>query len=74
MLTEGQVERIRRTSFEILEKVGFKALHAGARKMLKSAGATPQPVALSDNTVTEIEQIKTEDEKELVCPVKCIRF
>ena len=39
MLTEDQVERITRASFEILEKVGFKVLHAGVRKMLQSAGA-----------------------------------
>ncbi|WP_372678770.1 trimethylamine methyltransferase family protein [Desulfosarcina sp.] len=39
MLTEDQVERITRASFEILEKVGFKVLHAGVRNMLESAGA-----------------------------------
>jgi trimethylamine--corrinoid protein Co-methyltransferase len=39
MLTEDQVERITRASFEILEKVGFKVLHSGVRKMFQSAGA-----------------------------------
>ena len=39
MLTDDQVGRITRASFEIMEKVGFKVLHAGVRKMLQSAGA-----------------------------------
>lgn len=39
MLTEEQIDRILRASFEIMEKVGFKVLHEEARKMLKSAGA-----------------------------------
>jgi trimethylamine---corrinoid protein Co-methyltransferase len=39
MLTEDQVERITRASFEVLEKTGFKVLHAGVRKMFQSAGA-----------------------------------
>jgi trimethylamine--corrinoid protein Co-methyltransferase len=39
MLTEDQIERITRASFEILEKVGYKVLHSGVRKMLQSAGA-----------------------------------
>ncbi|MCD4720514.1 MAG: trimethylamine methyltransferase family protein [Desulfobacula sp.] len=42
MLTEDQVERIKRAAFEVLEKVGFKVLHAGVRKMLRSAGAIVQ--------------------------------
>ncbi|WP_022665561.1 trimethylamine methyltransferase family protein [Desulfospira joergensenii] len=39
MLNSDQVERIKRASFEILEKVGFKVLHPGVREMMKSAGA-----------------------------------
>ena len=39
MLTGDQVDRITRASFEILEKVGFKVIHAGVRKMFQSAGA-----------------------------------
>ena len=39
MLTQDQVERIKRTAFNVLEKVGFKVLHPGVRKMFKSAGA-----------------------------------
>lgn len=39
MLTDDQVERIKRASFEIMEKVGFRVLHTSARKMLQSAGA-----------------------------------
>jgi trimethylamine--corrinoid protein Co-methyltransferase len=39
MLTDDQVYEIARAAFEILEKVGYKVLHAGVRKMLQSAGA-----------------------------------
>jgi trimethylamine--corrinoid protein Co-methyltransferase len=42
MLTEDQVERIKRAAFEILDKVGLKVLHEGVREMLKSAGAIVQ--------------------------------
>lgn len=42
MLTEDQVERIKRTAFKVLEEVGFKVLHDGVRKMFKSAGALVQ--------------------------------
>ena len=38
MLTEDQVERIKRAAFEILDKVGLKVLHEGVRDMLKSDG------------------------------------
>ena len=39
MLTQDQVQRIKRAAFEILEKVGLKVLHPGVRAMLKSSGA-----------------------------------
>jgi trimethylamine--corrinoid protein Co-methyltransferase len=39
MLTNDQVEKITATAFKVLEKVGFKVLHPGVRKMLQSAGA-----------------------------------
>jgi len=39
MLTDDQVFELSRAAMEILEKVGFKLLHAEARQMLKSAGA-----------------------------------
>lgn len=39
MLTNDQIERITATAFKVLEKVGFKVLHPGVRKMLQSAGA-----------------------------------
>jgi trimethylamine---corrinoid protein Co-methyltransferase len=39
LLTDDQVARITRASIEIMEKVGFRVLHAGVRKMLQSAGA-----------------------------------
>lgn len=42
LLTEDQVERIKRAAFEVLEKVGYKVLHTGVRKMLQSAGAIVQ--------------------------------
>ena len=39
VLTDDQIEEIRRTAFEVMSKVGFNVLHEGARKMLKQAGA-----------------------------------
>ena len=42
MLTQDQVERIKRTAFKVLEEVGFKVLHPGVRKMLQKAGAIVQ--------------------------------
>ena len=38
VLTDGQVEEIRRASYDVIAKVGFNVLHTGARKMLKQAG------------------------------------
>lgn len=38
VLTDDQIFEVTRSAMEILEKVGFKILHAGARKMLQSAG------------------------------------
>jgi len=38
VLTDDQIAEIRRASFDVMAKVGFKILHAGARKMLKQAG------------------------------------
>ena len=38
VLTDDQVAEIRRASFDVMAKAGFKILHAGARKMLKQAG------------------------------------
>ena len=39
VLSEDQIYEIRQAAFEVIEKVGFKCLHAGARKMLSQAGA-----------------------------------
>jgi len=39
ILTDEQVEEIKRTAFFIMEKVGFRILHAGARKILREVGA-----------------------------------
>ena len=38
VLSDDQVMEIRRASFDVMFKVGFQVLHAGARKMLKQAG------------------------------------
>ncbi|MCG6911820.1 MAG: trimethylamine methyltransferase family protein [Deltaproteobacteria bacterium] len=38
VLTDDQVDEIRRASFDVMSNVGFNVLHAGARKMLKAAG------------------------------------
>ena len=38
VLTEDQVEAIKRAGYGVMAKVGFTILHEGARKMLKQAG------------------------------------
>ncbi len=39
MLTDDQLQELVRSVFEVMEKVGFKIHHKGAREMLRSAGA-----------------------------------
>jgi trimethylamine--corrinoid protein Co-methyltransferase len=39
VLTDDQIEEIKRAAFEVMSKVGFRVYHEGARKMLKQAGA-----------------------------------
>ncbi len=39
VLTDDQIWEIRQAAFEVIEKSGFKCLHAGARRMLAGAGA-----------------------------------
>jgi trimethylamine--corrinoid protein Co-methyltransferase len=39
LLSADQIREIRRAAFDIMHTVGFKVLHAGARKMLRQAGA-----------------------------------
>jgi trimethylamine--corrinoid protein Co-methyltransferase len=39
ILTADQIYEIRRAAFDVMLSAGFKVLHAGARKMLKKAGA-----------------------------------
>lgn len=39
VLTDDQIVELKQAAMEILEKVGYKVLHAGARKMFQSAGA-----------------------------------
>jgi trimethylamine--corrinoid protein Co-methyltransferase len=39
ILSADQVFEIKRAAFDIMQNVGFKVLHAGARKILKKAGA-----------------------------------
>lgn len=48
ILSDDQVWEIRRAAFDVLEKAGFKCLHAGARKMLARAGAD------IDNTIVRL--------------------
>jgi len=38
VLTHDQVAEIKRASYDVMAKVGFKVLHGSARKMLKQAG------------------------------------
>jgi len=40
VLSDDQIEEIKRAAFEVMSKVGFRVHHEGARKMLKQAGAT----------------------------------
>jgi trimethylamine--corrinoid protein Co-methyltransferase len=42
VLSDDQVWEIKQAAFEVLEKVGCKILHEGARKLLKDAGARVQ--------------------------------
>ena len=39
ILSDDQIWEIRRAAFDVMQNVGFKVLHPGARKMLKQAGA-----------------------------------
>jgi trimethylamine--corrinoid protein Co-methyltransferase len=39
ILTDDQIQEIRRAAFDVMFSAGFKVLHDGARKMLKQAGA-----------------------------------
>ncbi len=39
ILTDDQIEEIKRAAFYVMEKVGFNVLHTGARKLLRQAGA-----------------------------------
>ena len=39
VLSDDQIEEIKRAAFEVMAKVGYRIHHEGARKMLKQAGA-----------------------------------
>ena len=39
VLSDDQIEEIKRAAFEVMSKVGYRVHHEGARKMLKQAGA-----------------------------------
>jgi trimethylamine--corrinoid protein Co-methyltransferase len=39
VLTEDQIQEIKQAAFDIMQNVGFRVHHDGARKMLKKAGA-----------------------------------
>ena len=55
VLSDDQVAEIKRAAFEVMSKVGFSVLHAGARKMLKQAGAlvNGENVKVPEHVVTE---------------------
>jgi len=40
VLSDDQIWEIKRSALDVMQNVGFKVLHEGARKMLKQAGAT----------------------------------
>ena len=39
VLSDDQIWEIKRSALDVMQNVGFKVLHEGARKMLKQAGA-----------------------------------
>ena len=39
VLSDDQIEEIKRAALDVMQQVGFKVYHAGAKKMLKQAGA-----------------------------------
>ena len=39
ILTEDQISEIKQAAYDIMQNIGFRVLHDGARKMLKNAGA-----------------------------------
>ncbi|MBW2513218.1 MAG: trimethylamine methyltransferase family protein, partial [Deltaproteobacteria bacterium] len=53
VLSDDQVEEIKRASYDVMAKVGFKVLHEGARKMLKQAGCrvTDEHVKVPEHVV-----------------------
>jgi len=55
VLSDDQIAEIKRAAFEVMSKVGFSVLHAGARKMLKQAGAlvSGETVKVPEHVVTE---------------------
>ena len=55
VLSDDQIAEIKRAAFEVMSKVGFNVLHAGARKMLKQAGAlvSGENVKVPEHVVTE---------------------
>ncbi len=55
VLSDDQIAEIKRAAFEVMSKVGFSVLHAGARKMLKQAGAlvNGENVKVPEHVVTE---------------------
>lgn len=55
VLTDDQIEEIKRAAFDVMSKVGFRVHHEGARKMLKQAGAlvNGEIVKVPEYVVTE---------------------
>ena len=55
VLSDDQIEEIKRAAFEVMSKVGYRVHHEGARKMLKQAGAlvSGEIVKVPEHIVTE---------------------
>ena len=54
VLTDDQIQEIKRAAFQVMSKVGIRVHHEGARKMLKQAGAL-----ISGETVKVPEHVVT---------------
>ena len=55
VLSDDQIEEIKRAALEVMSKVGYRIHHEGARKMLKQAGAlvSGEIVKVPEHVVTE---------------------
>ncbi len=62
VLSDDQIEEIKRTAFEVMSKVGFTIYHEGARKMLKQAGALvdDEIVKVPEHIVSRVSQYRAQ--------------